>query len=132
MKRNFFVMLSNPLLKLPKQVLVVCLFLFLCTTPATAFTTYYSKMTVKVESGSTGNGKVYVSTEKNPATIAYGTEMVATQDGSSQSQKYYLFAQANNGFYHVGWSANNNASAEANSNKSPYERIIMQFLRLFL
>ena len=124
MKSDFFVKLSNPLLEFSKQVLVVCLFLFLCATPAMAFNTYYSKMTVKVESGSTGKGKVYVSTEQNPASISYGNEMDASQSGSSKSQKYYLFAQGNDGFYLVGWSASDAPSALANSNTNPYQRTI--------
>ena len=121
MKGKFGFKLSNSVFTFAQRVLFVSLLLIVATSDLKATSTYYSKMTVKVESGSTGKGKVYVSTEKNPASVTYGNEISATQSGSSKTQKYYLRAQANDGFYHVGWSASNTASALGNSNTNPYE-----------
>lgn len=87
--------------------------------------TYYSEMTVKLQSGSTGMGLVYVSAEENPASIVYTQEMSLPQSKTSVTKhSYYLFAQSKDGYYHVGWNTNDNATPESGSNKIPFPTTI--------
>lgn len=86
---------------------------------------YYSEMTVKLQSGSTGRGLVYVSTEENPSTIVYTQEMSLPQSKTLvKKHSYYLFAQSKDGYYHLGWNTNDNATPESDSNTIPFNKSI--------
>ena len=63
---------------------------------------YYS--TARVSLGPTGEGKVYVS-KNNPTNNPQYSETGSAQnsDYNNQDHKYYLYAQANPGYYFEGW-----------------------------
>ena len=85
---------------------------------AFAGSSYYSKVTVKA----VGAGKVYVkynSADNNPA---YNTEASATSGKqSSQSHKYYLYAQADEGSTFVGWFNNEACTGSAVSTEASFQ-----------
>lgn len=83
--------------KLFKLFTIVMAMAALGTTDAFASSTYYSKVTVT----STGNGKVYVA-KASTASPAYAETASATNSGA-QDQKYYLYAQAEDGYKFEGW-----------------------------
>lgn len=88
---------------------------------------FYSQMTVTTEAGSTGKGLVYVAQEENPSSIVYRDQLTLDQSGlgiGSAYHTYYLFAQSKDGYYHVGWNTNDNASPESGSNKKPFIKVI--------
>lgn len=87
-------------------IVVVCLSY---SAAATAGNTYHSKMTVKVATNSTGKGKVWVTKTKDsaPAENAYLPENYSSQSiYKTSTHTYYLYALANDGYYHSAWSTN--------------------------
>lgn len=104
--------------------LMVFMIVLSCAAKANAFTVYHSKMTVKVETTSQGKGQVYVGTKEDDEPN-YGDEKSKTQSvTASKNHTYYLFARAENGYYHKGWNDNNTNSPESNSNKNPFSKTV--------
>ena len=105
MKSLFSTIMNNSLFNYAKRLAIV--FVFLSYAAAAAGSTYYSKMMVKVATNSTGNGKVWVTKNKNssPNTSDYLAEEESSQDNfENKNHTYYLYALANAGYYHAGWS----------------------------
>ena len=95
--------LFNHLMRL--AIVVVCL----SYSAAVAGNTYQSKMTVKVATNSTGKGKVWVTKTKDnaPKESDYLIENSSSQGAfESTTHTYYLYALANDGYYHSAWSTN--------------------------
>ena len=95
--------LFNHLMRL--AIVVVCL----SYSAAVAGNTYQSKMTVKVATNSTGKGKVWVTKTKDnaPKESDYLIENSSSQGVfESTTHTYYLYALANDGYYHSAWSTN--------------------------
>ena len=107
-------MKQNKLMRL-QSLLVVMLTMF--SMSALAGNTYYSKVVVNA----VGEGKVYASkTSTDSPTYAEGSSE-ATNDGSSQSHTYYVYAQANEGNEFVGWYDNADCAGTALSTKTSYQ-----------
>ena len=85
---------------------------------------YYSKAVATP----VGEGKVYVGTAKTdtPAYVEGSDEETITSKNqtSAPTHKYYLYAQANEGYEFVGWYNNEQCSGEVLSTASPYIREI--------
>jgi len=107
-------MKQNKLMRL-QSLLVVMLTMFSMT--ALAGNTYYSKVVVNA----VGEGKVYASkTSTDSPTYAAGSSE-ATNNGSSQSHSYYVYAQANEGNEFVGWYDNADCAGTALSTETSYQ-----------
>lgn len=81
---------------------------------------YYSKATATA----VGEGKVYVSYKNKEASPSYDTSYSAESGADSQSSapthKYYLYAQANDGYKFDGWYTNEDCTGEKQT-ENPYE-----------
>ena len=79
---------------------------------------YYSTVRASV----IGEGKVYVSknnTTNSPDYNENSQQQISTNN--NQTHNYYLYAQANNGYYFVGWYLENSSgNGNPNSTDSPY------------
>ena len=107
-------MKQNKLMRL-QSLLVVMLTMF--SMSAMAGNTYYSKVVVNA----VGEGKVYASkTSTDSPTYAEGSSE-ATNNGSSKSHTYYVYAQANEGNEFVGWYDNADCAGTALSTKTSYQ-----------
>lgn len=86
---------------------------------AYAGSSYYSKVTAKA----VGNGKVYVKYGSAEASPTFNSTEASASSGkqSSQSHKYFLYAQADEGNEFVGWYDNAQCSGTALGTSSPYE-----------
>ena len=106
MKSLFSTIMNNSLFNYAKRLAIVFVFLSYAAA-SSAGSNYYSKMMVKVATNSTGNGKVWVTKNKNssPNTSDYLAEDESSQDKyEDKNHTYYLYALANAGYYHAGWS----------------------------
>ena len=120
MKTNLF---NSSLFRYAQRLAIVCVFLSISA--AAGASTYYSTMTAKVSTASTGHGKVYVAApdNNNPPTDAdYKDEPDPAQySAKDKKHQYKLYAKANPGYAHEGW-VENSASIQVmqNSGTNPY------------
>lgn len=86
-------------------VVLVCLTVSVVAAAA-GNTTYYSQMTVNVATNSTGDGLVWATNDNttSPTDTDYATTKTVKHSSSELSHSYYLYAKANDGYYHAGWS----------------------------
>ena len=104
MESKFSQFLKSSLFNCTQRLVIVCVFLFYAT--SVVGNIYYSGMTVKVATNSTGKGKVWVTNIENntPTEDAYSIEKSFNQSNGKQSHDYFLYALASEGYYHAGWS----------------------------
>ena len=110
-----------------QHLAIVCV--LLCTAASVNASEYKSKMNVKVANNSTGLGLVWIS-NKEDATGAsninnYGTVKYKEQtdqiEGGDHKHTYYMYAWANDGYYHAGWSKfEEGTTVIDNSNTQPF------------
>ena len=124
MKSIFSQISNSSLLNHAKRLAIVCVFLSISA--AAGASTYYSTMTAKVSTASTGNGKVYVGAPNSntvPQDDDYSDEYgpVSYNERENKKHQYKLYAKANPGYVHEGW-VENSASTQviANSDQNPY------------
>ena len=124
MKSLFSTIMNNSLFNFAKRLAIVCALLSYAISAAAS--TYYSTMTAKVSTASTGNGKVYVvapSGSNTPTDNDYVDTHgpVSYSAYENKTHQYKLYAKANSGYVHEGW-VENSASTQviANSGQNPY------------
>ena len=102
--------------KITKILVLTAAMVLGCTGQAWAVsTTYYSKCTVSVASGS---GSVYVGTSSTTKGTSTSATNSASSTGSSASTTYYIWADAGAGYYFSSWAGNNatvNNTSSANT-----------------
>ena len=86
---------------------------------AYAGSSYYSKVTAKA----VGNGKVYVKYGSAEASPTFNSTEASASSGkqSSQSHKYFLYAQADEGNVFAGWYENEGCTGVSVSSAEAYE-----------
>ena len=98
--------------------LLMVMFSMFSTSAFAVSSNYYSKVTVKA----VGEGKVYANYNVTTSSPTYATESSATSGKqSSQSHKYYLYAQAEEGNVFVGWYNNEGCTGTTVSTDAVYQ-----------
>lgn len=114
MKSKFSQFLKSSLFNYAQRLVIVCVFLSYAAL-VSAGDTYYSKMIVKVANNSTGLGKVWVTETANkaPSEAQYSPTTYESTQGiyESKNHTYYLYALANEGYLHVGWTDKEDGSS---------------------
>ena len=99
--------------------LVVVMFTMSSFSAYAAGSSYYSKVTAKA----VGNGKVYVKYGSKEASPTFNSTEASASSGkqSSQSHKYFLYAQADEGNVFAGWYENEECTGVSVSSAEAYE-----------
>lgn len=106
MKNMFFKCFKSSFFCQAPRLAVVLVCLTVSVVAAATGSTYYSQMTVNVATNSTGDGLVWATNDNttSPTDTDYATTKTVSHSSSESSHSYYLYAKANDGYYHAGWS----------------------------